>query len=163
MATTRGTQGSRAKSAASGSRSGSGTKSSAASSAASSGSPGGGGDDQIAAMRDLITVLAGQNEVLQARVEMLAESVSVSTGLDAIGQGIGDIIDELAPLRELVPPRTADPLPDDVANALKKLREAMESPNWELVEQVVAPPLDFGYIGQVRPPRAGVGTGAKGA
>jgi len=157
MATTRGSQ-----SAAGGSRSGSGSTSKAASSKAS-GSGGGGDDDQIAAMRDLITVLAAQNEVLQARVESLAESVSLSTGLDAIGQGMVDIIEELAPLRELVPPRTADPLPDEVADALATLREAMAAPTWEGVERLAPPQLEFGYIGQARPAQVGVGAAAKGA
>ncbi|MFF2274506.1 hypothetical protein [Agromyces sp. NPDC058126] len=159
MATTRGSQ-----SAAGGSRSGSGSTSKAASSRSSaSGSGGGGDDDQIAAMRDLITVLAAQNEVLQARVESLAESVSLSTGLDAIGQGMVDIIEELAPLRELVPPRTADPLPDEVADALATLREAMAAPSWEGVERLAPPQLEFGYIGQARPAQVGVGAAAKGA
>ncbi|MFE6964184.1 hypothetical protein ACFVAJ_03665 [Agromyces sp. NPDC057679] len=156
MATTRGSQ-----SAAGGSRSGSGSTSKAASSKASG--SGGGDDDQIAAMRDLITVLAAQNEVLQARVESLAESVSLSTGLDAIGQGMVDIIEELAPLRELVPPRTADPLPDEVADALATLREAMDAPTWEGVERLAPPQLEFGYIGQARPAQVGVGAAAKGA
>jgi len=89
---------------------------------------------------------------LQKQVESLTQVVSVTNGLETIGAGLANLVGELAPLRQLVPPRVSEALPEATTKALLRLRMALASPRWADVVSLDVDGWDVGFIGQANPP-----------
>jgi len=105
------------------------------------------------------SALSALGERQAQELAAVRETVRVSGGLDAIGKGLADMIEQFAPLRQLVPPRTTAPMPQNVAVALAKLRSSLRSPDWNLVDSLPVQLHPVPYIGQVESEPAGASSG----
>lgn len=112
--------------------------------------------EDVGRLREQVYVLAQQ-------VDALTQAISVTTGLEAIGKGLSDLVGEISPLRSLVPPTSASPLTEASGRALRDLREALRAPDWNQVQTLDVQRWDVGYIGQADPPRGRIDGDYQGA
>jgi hypothetical protein len=100
--------------------------------------------DQLALKVD---ALRERNGELQEQLERLTTSLGTVWGLESIGNGLADIIDELQPLRYLIPPQVGEKLPPATIRALMNLRRSLARPDWTNVTSLGVVEPDVGYIG----------------
>lgn len=115
----------------------------------SSGDEAAGSAQEMDALAGHVRDLKAENEDLRRRLDGLAETMGTVLGLDQIGRGISEIVEELAPLRKLVPSQIGDPLPPRTILALKRLRASLDRPDWANVESFPFNEPEVGFIGQV--------------
>jgi hypothetical protein len=104
-----------------------------------------------------ILEIGGALEAMQesrvAETERVWTALGALAGLDGIAAGMADLGELLAPLRQLVPPSTAQPLGDGVPKALQTIRAALGGPDRDTNFALVTTDWDgpVGYIGEAVP------------
>jgi hypothetical protein len=122
-------------------------------------------DDRQREIADEHRMLRERYAALSERYEGMAQAISVSAGVEAIGEGLNTLAAELAPLRQLVPSSSTQPAPQEVLDAIAEVREAAQAPSWEGVSTLGIPTWSIPWIGAPKPAqrRGDAGEGRPGA
>ncbi len=99
-----------------------------------------------------VNALRERNGELQIQLERLTSTLGTAWGLESIGNGLADVIEELHPLRYLIPPQVGEELPRATVRALHNLRRSLARPDWAGITSLGVVDPDVGYIGTAEQP-----------